>query len=216
MEDNDSFDFNMELNLNDFEIDLDQESKTDARILKPKMMIRKKNFVKYSHAEEMAKELEITKRSSHYAIVSGSFIFGDLIEALILKYNWKVKELFISTLSLSQENIDSLAGLLDHGYVEKLTLLVSAYYYSHEKWSLVPYMYKTLDKENRFQLAVYRTHCKITQIDTGDLKLVLHGSANMRSSGNIEQVMIEENEELYNFNKMYHNEIIEKYKTIKG
>ena len=36
----------------------------------------------------------------------------------------------------------------------------------------------------------------------------------MRSSGNIEQFVIEDNEELYNFNKEYQDRIIEKYKTI--
>jgi hypothetical protein len=36
----------------------------------------------------------------------------------------------------------------------------------------------------------------------------------LRSSGNIEQFVIEDNEELYNFNKEYQDRIIEKYKTI--
>ena len=44
--------------------------------------------------------------------------------------------------------------------------------------------------------------------------IIIHGSVNMRSSSNIEQFVIEDNEELYNFNKDYKLKIIEKYKTI--
>ena len=46
-------------------------------------------------------------------------------------------------------------------------------------------------------------------------KWVIHGSANLRSSGNIEQFMIEENEDLYDFNIEYQRRIIDTYATIK-
>lgn len=39
-------------------------------------------------------------------------------------------------------------------------------------------------------------------------------SANLRTSGNIEQVVIEENSDLYDFNMEFHNNIIETFKTI--
>ena len=45
--------------------------------------------------------------------------------------------------------------------------------------------------------------------------VIIHGSANLRSSSNIEQFMIEENEELYKFNFEFQKRIVEEYKTIK-
>ena len=42
----------------------------------------------------------------------------------------------------------------------------------------------------------------------------MHGSANLRSSGNIEQFTIEENPELYEFYEEKYSKIIEKYATI--
>ena len=90
----------------------------------------------------------------------------------------------ISTLSLSQDNIDSLANLLDWGYIDELNLIVSAYWFSHERWSLVPYCYERLDKEDKFQLAVAGIHTKTCQFETlGGKRIVIHGSANLRSSG---------------------------------
>ena len=44
--------------------------------------------------------------------------------------------------------------------------------------------------------------------------VVIHGSANLRSSNCVEQFVVEENEELYKFNEDFHSKIIDKYKTI--
>lgn len=88
---------------------------------------------------------------------------------------------------------------------------MSAYFYSHERRGLIPYIYKRLDVENRFQLAVAGVHTKTCQFRTlGGRYVVMHGSANLRSCGNIEQFTMEENRELYDF----YDGIVERYKTI--
>lgn len=68
---------------------------------------------------------------------------------------------------------------------------------------------------NSFQLAVCRTHTKITLIETECGKwLTIHGSANLRSSDNIEMFSIENSKDLYDFNLEWHDEVITKYQTI--
>ena len=122
----------------------------------------------------------------------------------------------ISTLSMNQNNVDSLANLLQGDYVQNLNLIVSDYFFAHERNGLIPYIYQELDKDDKFQLAAAGTHCKLCIIETEcGKKIVIHGSANLRTSSNIEQFVIEESEELYNFNNDFQNRIIEKYKTIK-
>lgn len=69
--------------------------------------------------------------------------------------------------------------------------------------------------DNRFQLAVADIHTKTVHFNTsGGRKIVMHGSANLRSSGNIEQFTIEENPELYDFYEEKFSKILEKYATI--
>lgn len=122
----------------------------------------------------------------------------------------------ISTLSLSQENVDSLENCLLGGYIEELNLIVSAYFYAHNVRTLIPYIYKRLDKDNKFQLAIAGVHTKTCQFETeGGKKIIIHGSANLRSSGNIEQFTIEENKELYNFYDGVFDKILTKYATIR-
>lgn len=173
-------------------------------------------YMMYEKAESLAKDIVVNIGSRYNIIVSGGFIFGDFIEALIVGNNAKCKQMMVSTLSLGQNNVDSLANLLNAGYVDELNMIVSDHFYSHERSGLIPYIYKELDKDNKFQLATAGSHTKICLIQTeGGKHIVIHGSANLRSSSNIEQFVVEENKGLFDFWLDYHNRIIDKYKTIK-
>ncbi len=173
--------------------------------------------VKYKNAIQLAKDIGLLNNPGArvFAVVDGSFIFGDFIEAFLVTHNMLAKRMVISTLSMSQDNIDSLKNLIIGDYLHQLDIVVSDYFYSHERGNLVKYMYEHLDINNRFQLAVCRTHTKITLIETecGQF-FTIHGSANLRSSDNIEMFEIENCRALYDFNAAWHDEVINKYQTI--
>jgi hypothetical protein len=208
-------DINFNIDLGDFsDIEINLNIEDTQRYCKPAMS-RSKN-VKFKNAKKLSKEILIGKNERYFCIIDGSFIFGDFIEAFLTDRNMKVKELTISTLSMSQENIESFRNLLTWGYIDKLNIIVSDFFYSHERNNLVKYMYERLDIDDKFQLSVCRTHTKICLIENyRDEKYIIHGSANLRSSDNIEQFMIEENKELYDFNYDFHKKIIDNFATVK-
>lgn len=144
--------------------------------------------VKYKNAKKFADEIgDCPLGFRAYAIVSGDFVFGDFIEALIVNNGWECHELTISTLSMSMENIDSLHNLIAGDYVDNLNIIISHYYFANERQILMPYMYDKLDMDDRFQCAVASVHTKIAMIHTVcGKKIVIHGSANLRTSSNIE------------------------------
>ena len=209
-------DLNIDFNDFDFEDSFEVDSNFETRYIKPKKIKdRESCHIKYQNAEKLAKDIKISKGERYFVIVDGSFIYGDFIEAFVIENKLHVKSMTISTLSFSQDNIDSLANLLNWEYCDELNLIVSSYFFSHEKRTLIPYAYKTLDKKNKFQLAVSDFHTKICIFETINNEFfVIHGSANLRSCDAIEQICIEENKELYDFNNEIHNTVIEKYKTI--
>ena len=181
----------------------------------PKQKETPERLLKYRFAEELAESVVPEKGMRVFVLLDGSFIAGDFFEAWIVKHNIHVKKMTISTLSMSENNVDSLANLLNAGYVDELDLIVSDYFFSHERRNLVPYLYKELDKDNRFQLAAASTHCKLCLMEThGGSKVVIHGSANLRSSSNIEQLCIEESPAIFDFLLSTQVGIIEKFKTI--
>lgn len=188
---------------------------SENRYIKPKRNPMQDDRVMYDNAEKLARDISIDWNQRVDCMVNGTFIFGDFIEAYLVEHQIQCERMIITTLSLSQENIDSLAGLLDYGYVKQLDMIISAYFYGNEAYSLVPYMYRALDKDNRFQLAVADVHTKTCQFKQTDGKsIVMHGSANLRFSGNVEQFTIEESGELYDWYEEAFDKIIGEYKTI--
>lgn len=209
--DNSGLDMNLNLN-----------KKFNTRYVKPKYIPeRKESQIKYRYAIDLARALELSKGMRIHCVVDGTFIFGDFIEALLTERNIGVTKMTICTLSLSEANVDSLHNLLISGHLKVLNIIVSDFFYSHERNNLIPYLYEKLDINETFQLAVCRSHMKVTtmQTDKGN-KIVIHGSANMRSSDNLEQFTIEEGEELHNFYNDMFDEILINYgtinKTIRG
>lgn len=202
-------DFNIDIGFGDISI--------ESRIHKPRYHKPiKEKYVLYEKAVDMVKDLGLIKKDERaHCLLSGSFIFGDFLEAYIVENNIHVKKMMVSTLSMSQENADSLANLLNGDYVDNLDLLVSSYFWSHERWKLIPYIFDKLDIDNKFQLAVSANHCKIILIETHDNdKLVIHGSSNLRSSNCIEQICIENNDGLFDFHNGFFNTIVDKFQTI--
>lgn len=170
----------------------------------------------YKNAAKLAKELKVGNGERYNAIVSGDFVFGDFIGAYIWEHQIKVRNMLVSTLSLNQKNIETFARLADRGYIDKIDMLLSIYFYANERYQLIPYLRKKLDKDNRFQLAIAGIHTKIVQFETHDgQKIVIHGSANLRSSGNVEQFTIEENPTLYDFYEDCFSKVMERFGTIK-
>ena len=173
--------------MNPINVDVDVTfTDTSNKYIAPKTNLGlKKSQIKFSKAIELAKEIILSKNERYYCLLSGNFEFGDFIEAFIMTKKIKVKELTIATLSLGKNNIDSLANLLHWGVVDKINLIVSDYFYAHNKKTAIPYIYKELDFNNQLDLAVAASHCKVTLIErTCNTKVVMHGSANLRSSSN--------------------------------
>lgn len=212
-----SIDFeDLDFDLDDFDLE-EIEPDTKTRILQPRIDTSiLTQTVHFNHAEELADRIDLSGKTRTYAWVSGSFIFGDILEALWRRRNIDIKSLSMVSLSISEENIDSWAGLLHQGNLEKLNLVCSAYFYSHYKFDMVPYLYQQIGNDPRVQIAFGAYHMKVITLEThhGNT-LTIHGSANMRSSMNVEQIMVEpNNRELHDFNARLIDEICDKYGTI--
>lgn len=210
-------DFEIENDFDGFsDVDFEIEDNFETRYIKPpRSKERATHLLKYDNAQKLAKDLKPSRGMCAHVIVNGTFIFGDFIECFLSENGIIAKKMTLSTLSMGYESVDSLLELMETGYIEKLDLIVSGFHFSHKRHTIVQYTYDHLDIDNRFQLAVADSHTKVCLIETiHGAKVVIKGSANLISSGCIEEFSIEENGELYDFYYDYHQRIIETYKTI--
>lgn len=202
--------------LDAFDIDSDTFAPIETRYTKPKLTLLKNDMVKYDNAEDLAKVTCVRENQRIDAVVSGNFIFGDYIGAFLTRYDVKALTMTVNTLSISEENVNMFRDLMEFGYIDRLNIIVSHYFYQHNRTTIVPYIYEQLDNDdNTFQLAVAGTHMKVVTFETqGGKRICMHGSANLRSSANIEQFTIEENKALYDFYEEIHKAILDRYSTI--
>jgi len=205
--------------LSDFNDDVlnEGDETINSRYVKPKKQkyLNSKN-IKFLNAQQLAKNIDLQSKESVFAIVDGSFVFGDFILAFLHYHNIRAERLDISTLSLSMHNIVGIETFIDKGYINKLNFLIGYYFFAHERTKLIKEMYKSFDKDDIFQLAVCRNHMKCVTIltDKGN-KIVIHGSANLRSSDNLEQFSLSFNDELYDFITEFNDKLLLEYKTIE-
>lgn len=206
-----SFDF--DIDAFDFEVAPEKEN----RYIKPPLTKQlPERMLKFSNAEKLAKSINFNSGESVFALLAGNFVFCDFIEAFFYQHNIFTERLQISTLSLAYDNIIVLRNLMKGGFVQNFDLIISNYFFAHERHNLIKEIYNELDIDNRFQLAVAAVHTKITTFKTeGGKHIVISGSANLRSSNNVEQIYIQDNREIYDFVTDFNNRIIEKYKTIR-
>ncbi|HET7321183.1 MAG TPA: hypothetical protein VFI96_01730 [Longimicrobiaceae bacterium] len=212
-----------DIGLAGFDLDLDgfdiggSQGKVETRYVKPPFYVGERRApALYERAVDLVRDIgpAILAGERVDAVVSGNFIFGDFLEAFAVEANVLIDDLTLSTLSISKDNTDSLHNLLAGDYLGALNIVVSDYWYSHNRVNLA-YIYEQLDLKDRFQLAVAGIHTKITLLRIGERKIVMHGSANLRSSRSVENVTIETNPAVYDFHHGWHARILERYATVR-
>ena len=188
------------------------QPKIDKRILK--------KSVDFTNARAFARQLDPEART--FAWVSGSFVFGDIVEALMAECGTDIKTLYASSLGVSVENIDSFRNCLEFGFIERFVLVLSGWFYSHERSNLVPYVYEQLDgcrnadgRQVDTQIVFGNYHAKIIAYETWERKtMTMHGSANLRTAQCVEQIMCDPDPELYEFNRGIFENIAANFGTI--
>lgn len=210
----DQFTFDESIDLDLFDID-GNDNNDDSRYMRPKIDPFVKANIRYNKAKDLAEHLSIGSNERVNVVLSGNFVFGDFIEQWIVKEDTQVEQMYVSTLSMSEGNVNSLKALIKNEWVEELHLFLSDYFYSHERLKMMPVIMNELDIDDKFQLAISGMHVKVTLLKMCDGRhIVMHGSANLRSSACLEQLCIEESKELFDFYVELFAYIEQKFKII--
>ena len=181
-------------------------------------IIMKPKVVSYEYALDFAEQLRLDNETETFAFVSGNFVFGDFVEALVDLGRLSVKRMSLMTLSLNDENIDSIRNIIEWQNVERFDLVVSDYWFAHERHEggLVGYLFDELTVDGmELNVAFAAVHCKTWCIETKNgNRLTIQGSANLRSSRNIEQVHISPSHDLFDFVDGFTQKVIDVYNVV--
>lgn len=167
----------------------------------------------FENAEAMADRIDYGK--DYFCFVPGNFVFGDFLEALVFKKRLMPSEMYITTLGMSQDNVDSIVNLVDYLGCKKVNLLVSHYFHGVERHKLVPYMEREFSGKP-IDVAVLQSHCKIALIFSNKGNILISGSANLSSSNNVEQFIIMHDPNTIDYVKARLDNVMERFTIYHG
>lgn len=140
-----------------------------------------------------------------HCVLRGDFVLCDIIPAII-KARGPCGHLRLATLGLSVANADTLACLVEREQVWRLTLVVSHYFAQVDKATVFRAVANRLAQVAR--LVVTRNHAKVICLPLVDgSRYVIEGSANLRSSDNLEQIVITNDPDTHDFHAAWIDEL---------
>lgn len=175
-----------------------------SRILKRKSKDRYINGMK---KEELSTLLDVLPEEgeSFHLISNGKYDYYTFIPT-ILNHVGHIDEFWGSTWTMNRANLEDLFSLFDSGKIDTMNIITGLFFKRRETS-----VYATLvDGMSRRKQKVKscENHAKILLIRSGEKYYVVEGSANWTANPRIEQNMITQSKELYNFHKGWMQEYI--------
>ncbi|MDR1284364.1 MAG: hypothetical protein LBK99_26655 [Opitutaceae bacterium] len=149
-----------------------------------------KKLIRPENAETVIPHLPTGPDERTHAVLRGDFVLCDIIPSIIATHG-PLGHVRIATLGMSTANAQSLANLLSTGRIARLTLVVSHYFQQVDKTTTWMDVCRALEPHGVIPV-VSRNHAKVILLPTvsGKDNYTIEGSANLRSSDNIEQIVI--------------------------
>jgi hypothetical protein len=135
-----------------------------------------------------------------HALMTGRYDLMILLTVVLEQRPDSCTHLRIATLSLKQRNSFELLTLLDSGQVARATVLCSEFFRDHNTGIYASLQAELAKRPGGHRLAAARSHAKVVCMEMADGdRLVLEGSANLRTNSNIEQFCLLNHAALHDF-----------------
>jgi hypothetical protein len=167
----------------------------------------------FREAKELLPYLPTTEGEATHAIMSGRYDLMVLLAAILEFYGSGCQSLRIATLSYNDRNTLEMAELLRTGRVGALTLLCSSFFRAHNDAEYAAAKREAALFPSRWRIAAARNHCKVVLADFGKRRLVLEGSANLRTNGNLEQLLIVQDAKLFTWHATWIDELVSRHEA---
>ena len=170
--------------------------------------------VLYQNARELAERMDYNE--DYFAIVAGSFVFGDFIEALCEVNDLQPECINVSTLGMGKRNVDNLTNLYDFLGAVTINLVVSGYFVRiNRRKEIVPYLQQACMGRN-INVGVCATHTKIATIRSHKGNITVAGSANLSSASTLEQFQVIHDPGVFDFCNQMFDYVMSHYRIVSG
>jgi hypothetical protein len=178
----------------------------DKFMVKNKLIIKSIESVCFSLPKENEQIRLITqKRFNAFALVK--WLVDNLSE---------IDQIILTTYRIDEMTLSGINKILNERNINKLTIVCSAFFTSVKVKEPFAEKLKYLAiTDNRVKAVFCHNHTKIIGIKTKDTAYVIEGSGNLTENARIEQYMIENSDEIFEFHKNWINELKETPKKVQ-
>jgi len=149
-------------------------------------------------ATDCIKRLPAPKEYIHF-VVGQEFAGFDLLPAIADLAGGTFKRLYLTTLGFSRDNIAQIQMLIDAGKIEpKNFKILCADFFRRADVALFE-IGKLQAEQNGYGWRSFRNHTKLVLAEIGRKFYVVESSANLRSCHNIEQFVMTQSRQLFDF-----------------
>lgn len=139
-----------------------------------------------------------------HVVSRGTFDFWNLIPITIEYMGGKVAEVYGSTWTLNRDIALQILELLDNGTIGRFSLLTGIYFKRRE--SAVYATILTGLQQRRQRYIAFRNHCKVALVGDDPNYITLEGSANFTANPRLEQFVITNDRQVYDFHRNWMEE----------
>jgi hypothetical protein len=144
-----------------------------------------------------------------HALMTGRYDLMVLLTAILEQLPGPCTHLRIATLSLKLRNSYELLTLIDAGKVGRAAVLCSEFFRDHNGAIYASLQAELGKRPGGHRLAAARSHAKVVcmEMEAGD-RLVLEGSANLRTNSNIEQFCLLNHAGLHDWHAQWIDDLV--------
>lgn len=165
------------------------------------------------NAEALARHIDWQR--DYIALVSGAFIFGDFLELLLYVHDLRPTAVYITTLGMSENNMDSIVNMVEYLGAEKVNLIISQYFESVKRNDMFPMMKRKFEGYP-VDVATLQTHCKIFIVRSPKGDAAITGSANLSSCNGVEQFVIMHDPKAIDYLQDRLDNVMERFTVYRG
>jgi len=203
----------------DFELDLidiflGDNTRIDGKIegisLKHSVKAEKTKLLRIKNKQVLTDFLQALPQHGEviHVVSSGDFDFFTFIPVTIDLLGGKVEECWITTWGCSNDNVNSLGDLLEKKRIGKLFIITGDSLKRRR-----PDIYANLVtkcREHGQNYRICRNHTKVIMFKQGEHYIVIEGSANLTGNPRLEQTVLFNQQDLYDFHKSWMEPVFRK------
>jgi hypothetical protein len=175
-------------------------------LLKAKERRDGKKLIRPENADAIIDNLPADESETLHAITCGDFVFCDLITRLVERHG-PPRKLTVCSLSISLKNCEAIAAMMA-AHADLTFHLVLSHYFQTTNKDIFIALEKLVAEtfHDRCVVTVGRSHAKITVFEY-EQPIIIETSANLRSSNNLEQIIVTRGRDLADFHLAWIEEL---------